>query len=82
LPRGPAAGCVKRSDLKELLALLSGDLGSRMVGVGAAVLYRDESITVQLGYDDHGRLQRVETDMTPFKSLQLPFISETLYWAK
>jgi hypothetical protein len=44
--------------------------------------YRDESITVQLGYDDHGRLQRVETDMMPFKSLQLPFISKTLYWAK
>jgi hypothetical protein len=44
--------------------------------------YRDESITVQLGYDDHGRLQRVETDMTPFKSLQLPFINQTLYWAK
>ena len=44
--------------------------------------YRDESITVQFGYDDHGRLQRVETDMKPFKSLELPFISETLYWAK
>jgi hypothetical protein len=44
--------------------------------------YRDQSITVQLGYDERGRLQRVETDMKPFKSLKLPLMSETLYWAK
>ena len=45
-------------------------------------LYRDESITVQFGYNEHGRLERVETDMKPFKSLKLPFIGKTLYWAK
>ena len=41
--------------------------------------YRDDSVTVQLGYDEHGRLQRVETDMKPSKSLTLPFVG-TLYW--
>jgi hypothetical protein len=42
--------------------------------------YRDDSVTVQLGYDELGRLQRVETDMKPSKSLTLPFVG-TLYWA-
>jgi hypothetical protein len=42
--------------------------------------YRDDSVTVQLGYDEHGRLDRVETDMKPSKSLTLPFVG-TLYWA-
>ena len=42
--------------------------------------YRDDSVTVQLGYDEHGQLQRVETDMKPSKSLTLPFVG-TFYWA-
>ena len=42
--------------------------------------YRDDSVTVQLVYDEHGQLQRVETDMKPSKSLTLPFVG-TLYWA-
>jgi hypothetical protein len=42
--------------------------------------YRDDSVTVQLGYDELGRLLRVETDMKPSKSLTLPFVG-TLYWA-
>ena len=41
--------------------------------------YRDDSVTVQLGYDEHGQLERVETDMQPSKSLQLPFLG-TLIW--
>jgi YD repeat-containing protein len=44
--------------------------------------YRDDSITVQFGYDARGQLVRVETDMKPSKSLPLPFIGKTLYWAK
>jgi|HubBroStandDraft_4_1064222.scaffolds.fasta_scaffold770097_1 hypothetical protein len=42
--------------------------------------YRDDSVTVQLGYDEHDQLQWVETDMKPSKSLTLPFVG-TLYWA-
>lgn len=44
--------------------------------------YRDDSITVQLGYDTNGRLERLETDMKPFRTLELPFIGRPLYWAK
>lgn len=44
--------------------------------------YRDDSITVQFGYNHDGQLTRVETDMKPFKSLPLPFLGKTLYWAK
>ena len=42
--------------------------------------YRDDSVTVQLGYDEHGQLQRVETDMKPSKSLTIPFVG-TFYWS-
>lgn len=49
---------------------------------GICRFYRDESITVQLGYDREQRLERVETDMKPFKSLTLPFLGRTVYWAK
>ena len=42
--------------------------------------YRDDSITVQLGYDEHGQLERLETDMKPAKSLTLPFLG-LINWA-
>ena len=49
---------------------------------GICRFYRDESITIQFRYSEDGRLERVETDMKPFKSLKLPFIDKTIYWAK
>jgi hypothetical protein len=49
---------------------------------GVCRFYRDDSITVQLGYDKLGNLVRVETDMKPSKSLKLPFMAEAIYWAK
>jgi hypothetical protein len=49
---------------------------------GVCRFYRDDSIIVQLGYDKLGRLERVETDMKPSRSLTLPFVGKTLYWAK
>ena len=42
--------------------------------------YRDDSVTVQLGYDEHGQLQRVDSDMKPSKSLTIPFVG-TFYWS-
>jgi hypothetical protein len=42
--------------------------------------YRDDSVTVLLGYTEQGQLERVETDMQPGKSLSLPFLG-VFYWA-
>jgi hypothetical protein len=39
-------------------------------------------VRVQLQYDERDRLVRVATDMSPFKSLPLPFIGVTLHWAR
>ncbi len=43
--------------------------------------YRDDTVTVQLGYNGHGQLSRVEVDMKPSKSLTLPFVG-TLNWGR
>lgn len=44
--------------------------------------YRDDEIRVQLHYDDKDRLVRYATDMSPFKSLPLPFSKHTVHWAR
>ncbi len=49
---------------------------------GVCRFYRDEAVTVQLAYDEKGRLSRVETDMKPFRSLALPWGGRTIYWAR
>ncbi len=45
-------------------------------------LYRDDEIRVQLQYDDRGRLERVQTDMNPFRSLPIPFLDYTIHWGR
>jgi hypothetical protein len=45
-------------------------------------VYRDDEIRVQLQYDDRGRLERVQSDMKPFKSLPLPFVDHTIHWGR
>jgi hypothetical protein len=45
-------------------------------------LYRDDEVRVQLHYDDRGRLDRVQTDMSPFRSLPVPFLDYTIHWAR
>ena len=45
-------------------------------------LYRDDEIRFQLQYDDRGRLERVQADMKPYKSLPLPLVEHTIHWAR
>lgn len=45
-------------------------------------IYRDDEIRVQLHYDEHDRLSRLEADMSPFKSLPIPFMNTTIHWAR
>ena len=49
---------------------------------GVCRFYRDAAITVQLAYNSDGQLVRMQTDMAPFKQLDLPFLSKPIYWAK
>jgi len=74
----------RRLPLKFLDSCGSGALVLAAIPVRNRIcrLYRDDSITVQLAYDEKGQLERVETDMSPFKSLKLPFVERTFYWAK
>jgi hypothetical protein len=44
--------------------------------------YRDDEIRVQLQYDDRGRLDRVQADMSPFKSFPVPFTDHQIHWAR
>jgi len=45
-------------------------------------IYRDDEIAVRLQYDDRDRLQRMVVDMSPFKSLPLPFGWGAIHWAR
>jgi hypothetical protein len=45
-------------------------------------LYRDDEIMVRMQYDDHGRLERYVTDMSPYRSLPIPFADITIHWAR
>lgn len=44
--------------------------------------YRDDSIKIQLRFDVRNRLERMQIDMAPYKSMPIPFTPLTLYWAK
>ena len=45
-------------------------------------IYRDDGIRVQLQYDNRNRLVRMVTDMSPFRSLPLPWLGVSLHWAR
>jgi hypothetical protein len=45
-------------------------------------VYRDDSILVQMQYDDRNRLARTQVDMAPFKSLPIPFTHTAIDWAR
>jgi len=42
-------------------------------------IYRDDRVLVMLQYDERDRLVRVESEMSPFKSLPLPW-GGAIHW--
>jgi hypothetical protein len=48
----------------------------------ACRIYRDDSVLVQLQYDDRNRLARTQVDMSPYKSLPLPWLGTVIHWAR
>lgn len=44
--------------------------------------YRDDSIQVQLQYNERGFLAAFNTEMAPFKSLPIPFTSSAIHWGR
>jgi hypothetical protein len=44
--------------------------------------YRDSDVRIVMEYSDKGQLQRLRTDMDPYKSLPIPFTGKTLHWAR
>lgn len=45
-------------------------------------IYRDDEISVRLQFDELERLRRITTEMSPYKSLPIPFTTITLHWAR
>lgn len=45
-------------------------------------LYRDDTVRVYLQYDKYDRLARMQLEMSPYKSLPLPFLGTTLHWGR
>ena len=45
-------------------------------------LYRDDEISVWLQYDARDRLVRQQVDMSPYKSLPIPFTDLVVHWAR
>ena len=45
-------------------------------------IYRDDEIKVQLQFDDLDHLMRIRTEMSPYKSLPIPFTSKTIHWGR
>lgn len=45
-------------------------------------LYRDDTVRVYLQYDMFDRLARMHMEMSPYKSLPLPFLGSTLHWGR
>jgi hypothetical protein len=45
-------------------------------------IYRDDTVLVQLQYNDRNRLARVQVDMSPYKSLPLPWFGTAIDWAR
>jgi hypothetical protein len=54
------------------------------VPVGNVVcrVYRDDEIRVWLHYDSRDRLSRMQVEMSPFKSLPIPFTDTRIHWAR
>jgi len=44
--------------------------------------YRDDVIRIQLQYGKSGQLERMQTDMNPYKSLPVPFTNNMLHWGR
>lgn len=44
--------------------------------------YRDPTIRVQLGFNSHQQLVKVQTDMNPYKILKMPALGLEIYYAK
>ena len=61
----------------------SGPLVAANVPVSNLVcrIYRDDRVAVMLQYDERDRLARVESEMSPFKSLPLPW-GGAIDWAR
>ena len=45
-------------------------------------IYRDDEITAWLQYDGRDRLVRQQLDMSPFRSLPIPFTATAIHWAR
>lgn len=45
-------------------------------------LYRDDEIRVQLQFDNLDHLTRITTEMSPYKSLPIPFTGKTIHWGR
>jgi len=61
-----------------------GALVMAKIPVGNLVcrIYRDDEIQVWLHYDSRDRLSRMQIEMSPFKSLPIPFTDTKLHWAR
>ncbi|HUL95140.1 MAG TPA: hypothetical protein VLT89_03955 [Usitatibacter sp.] len=45
-------------------------------------VYRDDEIAIWLQYDARDRLVRQQADMSPYKSLPIPFTGRAIHWAR
>ena len=45
-------------------------------------IYRDDEIAVRLQYNERDRLERLEVDMSPYKSLPIPFTGKAIHWGR
>jgi hypothetical protein len=45
-------------------------------------VYRDDTIKIQLHYDEKDRLMRFRSDMKPYKSLPIPVAGVVIHWAR
>jgi hypothetical protein len=45
-------------------------------------IYRDSAIQVRVQYDEHGRLQRLQPEMKPYRVLHLPWLGIDWFWGR
>ena len=43
-------------------------------------IYLDDEIKVQLQFDERDHLTRIKTEMSPYRSLPVPFTGKTIHW--
>ena len=62
----------------------SGDLYYLRIPISNKIcrIYRDDSVKVQLQYNEKGQLSRMVFDMAPFKFVEIPYFKQRIYWAK